>query len=216
MKKILVVDNHRDIREFMTNFLEKKGHHVITAEDGLTALETLKTYVPDVMFVDLIMPNIGGKKLCQIVRRMPELGDVYIAILSGIAAEEKVTFTEFGANACIAKGPFNIMAKNVLTVLEQCKNKKSGVPPEEIMGIESVHSRSITQDLLSSQKHYEIILESMSEGILEVTTEAKVVYANPTAMSFLSKSDQTLLASDFTELFQGDDRKRIKKALAVP
>ena len=59
MKKILVVDNHRVIREFMTNFLEKKGYHVITAEDGLTALETLKTYVPDVMFVDLIMPNIG-------------------------------------------------------------------------------------------------------------------------------------------------------------
>ena len=216
MKKILVVDNHRVIREFMTNFLEKKGYHVITAEDGLTALETLKTYVPDVMFVDLIMPNIGGKKLCQIVRKMPELEDVYIAILSGIVAEEKVTFTEFGANACIAKGPFNIMAKNVLTVLEQCKNKESGLPTEEIMGIESVHSRSVTEDLLSSQKHYEIILESMSEGILEVTSEAKVVYANPTAVSLLSKSDQTLLASDFTKLFQGDDRKKIEKALTAP
>jgi CheY-like chemotaxis protein len=63
MKKILVVDNHRVIREFMTNFLGKKGCHVVTAEDGLSALETLKTYIPDVMFVDLIMPNIGGKKL---------------------------------------------------------------------------------------------------------------------------------------------------------
>ena len=114
MNKILVVDNHRVIREFMTNFLEKKGYHVITAEDGLTALETLKTYIPDVMFVDLIMPNIGGKKLCQIIRKMPELKDIYIAILSGIVAEEKVSYAEFGANACIAKGPFNIMAKNVL------------------------------------------------------------------------------------------------------
>ncbi len=216
MKKILVVDNHRVIREFMTNFLEKKGCHVITAEDGLSALEALKTYSPDIMFVDLIMPNIGGKKLCQIIRKMPDLRDVYIAILSGIVAEEKINYTEFGANVCIAKGPFNIMATNVLTVLDQWENKKTGLPSEEIMGIESVHSRSVTRDLLSSQKHYEIILESMSEGILEVTSEAKVVYANPIAVSLLSKSDQTLLASDFTELFQGDDRKRIKKALTAP
>lgn len=216
MKKILVVDNHRVIREFMTNFLEKKGCHVITAEDGLSALEALKTYSPDIMFVDLIMPNIGGKKLCQIIRKMPDLRDVYIAILSGIVAEEKINYTEFGANVCIAKGPFNIMATNVLTVLDQWENKKTGLPSEKIMGIESVHSRSVTRDLLSSQKHYEIILESMSEGILEVTSEAKVVYANPIAVSLLSKSDQTLLASDFTELFQGDDRKRIKKALTAP
>ncbi len=216
MKKILVVDNHRVIREFMTNFLEKKGCHVITAEDGLSALEALKTYSPDIMFVDLIMPNIGGKKLCQIIRKMPDLRDVYIAILSGIVAEEKINYTEFGANVCIAKGPFNIMATNVLTVLDQWENKKTGLSSEKIMGIESVHSRSVTRDLLSSQKHYEIILESMSEGILEVTSEAKVVYANPIAVSLLSKSDQTLLASDFTELFQGDDRKRIKKALTDP
>ncbi len=216
MKKILVVDNHRVIREFMTNFLGKKGCHVVTAEDGLSALETLKTYIPDVMFVDLIMPNIGGKKLCQIVRKMPDLRHVYIAILSGIVAEENINYTEFGANVCIAKGPFNVMAKNVLTVLDQSENKNTDLPSEEIMGIESVHSRSVTRELLSSQKHYEIILESMSEGILEVTSESKVVYANPIARSLLSKSDQTLLASDFTELFQKEDRKRITKLLNVP
>lgn len=216
MKKVLVVDNHRVIREFMTNFLEKKGCHVVTAEDGLSALETLKTYIPDVMFVDLIMPNIGGKKLCQIVRKMPELNKVYIVILSGIVAEDNINYSEFGANVCIAKGPFNVMAKNVLTVLDQLENKKIVLPSKEIMGIESVHSRSVTKDLLSSQKHYEIILESMSEGILEVTNEAKVVYANPIAVALLSKSDQTLLASDFTELFQKEDRKRITKLLNAP
>jgi len=216
MKKVLVVDNHRVIREFMTNFLEKRDCHVITAEDGLSALEALKTYTPDILFVDLIMPNIDGKKLCQIIRKMPDLKDVYIVILSGIVAEEKVKYTDFGANACIAKGPFNIMTKNVLTVLDQWENKKTGLPPEEIMGIESVHSRSVTQDLLSSQKHYEIILESMSEGILEVTSDAKVVYANPVAVSLLNKSDQTLLGCDFTELFQAEARKKIHKLLTDP
>ncbi len=60
MKKILAVDNDRIMRRFMTKLLEKEGHQVITAEDGLNALDILKNYTPDIMFVDLVMPNIDG------------------------------------------------------------------------------------------------------------------------------------------------------------
>jgi len=70
-KKILVVDNDPVVLRLMTNFLEKKGHQVLTAKDGLFALDVLKTHTPDVMFIDLVMPNIGGEKLCRIVRSMP-------------------------------------------------------------------------------------------------------------------------------------------------
>jgi len=89
MKKILVVDNHSMMLKFMSNLLEKEGHQVLTASDGLSALEILKTNIPDVIFADLIMPNIDGKKLCQIVRRIPKLKDVFVVILSAIAAEEE-------------------------------------------------------------------------------------------------------------------------------
>ncbi|MBW1614781.1 MAG: response regulator, partial [Deltaproteobacteria bacterium] len=57
-KKILVVDNNPVILKYMTNFLFKNGYQVLTAKDGLSALEILKTYTPDIIFVDLIMPNI--------------------------------------------------------------------------------------------------------------------------------------------------------------
>ena len=59
----------------------------MTAEDGLSALEILKTYTPDVIFVDLVMPNIDGKRLCKIIRGKKELKDVYLIILSAVAAE---------------------------------------------------------------------------------------------------------------------------------
>ena len=45
-KKILVVDNHPVMLKFMTNLLEKKGHEVMTAEDGLSALDILKKFIP--------------------------------------------------------------------------------------------------------------------------------------------------------------------------
>ena len=49
MKKILVVDNHPVMLKFMSNLLEKKGHQVLTALDGLSALDILKSNIPDVM-----------------------------------------------------------------------------------------------------------------------------------------------------------------------
>jgi len=216
VKKILVVDNDRLMLKFMTNFLVKNGFHVLTAENGLSALEVLKTYTPDVMFVDLIMPNIDGKNLCRIIRDMPELNNIYIIILSAVAAEEDINYTGFGANACIAKGPFNSMSQHILAVLNERETENTAVLSEQVMGAENIHSRTITKELLSSRKHFETILKGMSEGILELTPEAKIVYSNPVATSLLGVPEEKLLASDFTELFKANDRQRIRKFLDTP
>ena len=82
-KKILVVDDNRVMVSFMTKTLEQDGHEVFSAEDGLAAIEMLTSLTPDIMFIDLIMPNIGGDKLCQIVRKMSHLKDCYLVIISG-------------------------------------------------------------------------------------------------------------------------------------
>ena len=65
MKDILVVDNHPVVLKFMSRLLEKHGHRVWTAEDGLAALDILKTLTPHIIFIDLVMPNISGDKLCR-------------------------------------------------------------------------------------------------------------------------------------------------------
>ncbi|MBW2615119.1 MAG: response regulator [Deltaproteobacteria bacterium] len=212
-KKILVVDNDRLILEVMTNVLEKEGHEVLTAKDGISALGILGTYVPDVMLIDLIMPNIGGKTLCRIIRKMPEFKNLYVIILSAIAAEEEEDFTEIGANLCIAKGPLEEMARHVFDAIDQSDQRISPHPPRAAVGLESLRSREITKELLSVKRHFEIVLESMSEGILEITPEAKIVYANQAAFSLAGKPEEELLASNFIDLFSSPDRLRIKALL---
>ena len=86
-KKILVVDDNRQMLEFMTHLLEGEGHQVITSEDGFSALDLLTTFTPDIIFVDLVMPKIGGDKLCQIVRKMEHLQNCYIVLVSAAAAD---------------------------------------------------------------------------------------------------------------------------------
>ncbi len=208
-KKVLVVDNDRLILELMTGVLEKEGHEVFTAQDGISALDILGTCFPDVMFIDLIMPNIGGKTLCRIIRKMPEFKNAYIIILSAIAAEEDEDFTEYGADLCIAKGPLEEMARNVLDAIEQ-SSRTSSHPLGAAVGVEAIYPREITRELLSVKRHFEVVLESMSEGILELTPEAKIVYANPAAFSLACKPEEELLASNFIDLFSSPDRRRIK------
>jgi len=200
----------------MTSLLEKEGYQVLTAEDGLSAIDILKTYIPDAIFIDLVMPNISGEKLCRMIRSMPKLKDVYLIILSAIAAEEEVDFAGFGANTCIAKGPFNKMSEHVLAALDQSDKGDSNGSSGRIMGLEGIYQRQITKELISARRHFEVILSNMSEGILELTHEARIVYANPTAIFLLGRAEEKLLASDFTELFQKNDRQRIRKILETP
>jgi len=214
-KKILVVDNHPVILKFMTNLLEKRGHQVITAEDGLSALGILKTYIPDIIFVDLVMPNIGGEKLCKIIRSRPTLKDAYLIILSAVAVEEKMDLTRLGANAYIAKGPLNTMAQHILDTINQSCLEVSANFPEKILGLEGINEREITRELLSFKRHSEIILNNMSEGIVELNLEGRIIYANPMAISLTSILEEKLLASKFVDLFDGAFRERVKDMLNV-
>ena len=214
-KKILVVDNHPVMLKFMADLLKKERHHVVTAENGLAAIDILNTFTPDVVFIDLIMPHISGDKLCEVIRRMPKLEDAYIIILSAVAAEGEINASAFGANACIAKGPFNKMRQHILLALEKSDQKPSAFLPGEIMGREDVFPRRITIELLSIKRHFEVILNSMAEGILEITPEGRIVYANPAAISLINLPENKLLGSNFTDVLQEADRLRIKDHLGA-
>ena len=211
MKMILVVDNNPVVTKFMTNRLEKKGYHVLSAENGLSALNILETFIPDVIFIDLVMPNISGEKLCRIIRNTPQLKSVFIVIISGVAKDHKIDFIDLGANACIAKGPFNKFAENIFYVLDQLQTEGSCDVLNKVIGLDDIYEREITKELLSSREHFEVILNNNSDGILELTQKATVVYANPAAISFIGLSETKLLSSNFIELFHREaDRKRIK------
>jgi len=212
-QKALVVDNHPVVLKFMSNLLEREGYQVITAHDGISTLSILRSFKPDVIFLDLVMPNISGDKLCRIIRRNPALRQVHIVILSAIAAEERVDFVDMGADACIAKGPFNKMGEHVLAVLNNLGQASSAMLKKEIIGLEDIYERQVTKELVASKKHSDVILNNMSEGILELNGNAKIIYANPAAVSLIDIVEEDLLGRDFTDLFQGNFRRRVENLL---
>ena len=208
MNKVLVVDNNPVLLNLMHSFLSRQGYEVVTAEDGLSVLQILKRFKPDVIFLDLVMPNIDGEKLCRIIRGTPGMDRVKIVILSGLAAELEINISDWGVNACMAKAPFSVMSKSILTLLDRLEQNDNHVE-SEVLGVEDIFPREITTELLSVKKHLEVILSSISEGILETTADAKVVFTNPEAVSIIGQAEVKLLGSDLLEIFRDADIPRI-------
>jgi len=215
-KKILVVDNHPMVLKLIANLLEKEGHEVHTAEDGLSALDILKSYAPEIIFVDLVMPNISGEKLCRIIRNMPHLQGVFLVILSAIAAEEELDFAALGADACIAKGSMSNLARHVARVIELASPANREEKSRDIMGLEEVATREITRELLSSRKHFEVILSNMSEGILEFAAHRKIIFANPAAVALVGIPEEMLLGTEFAAIFSEQSFKAVAALLSSP
>jgi len=212
-KKILVVDDNRMILKFLSNLLEGQGHEVKTCEDGLAALSLLTAYQPDIVFVDLIIPKIGGDKLCQIIRTMEHMKNCYLVIISAAVAEMGLDFRKIGVNACIAKGPFGQMGNHVLAAVKDASDPSKTSTADKILGISSVdglpvYARRMTKELISRSRHLETILESMTEAILEVYT-GRVVYANTAAVILFGVPLENLLTAKPRELFDDESRNRI-------
>ncbi len=213
MKRVLVVDNDLLILEFMHEILSKAGHEVVTAEDGLSALDMLKTFTPDVIFVDLVMPNIEGRKLCQLIRQMDHVKDAYVVVLSAIAAEEEPNMTVLGADTCVAKGPLDEMAPHILALLEQPESRPPRETREEPIGVKGMRARRITKELLSVKRNFELILKGMSEGIVEINEQGRILYCNPKALSFFATAEGELLGSHLQDLFPEKDRPSVSRSL---
>ncbi len=215
MKSILVIDNDRVFLQLMTKFLEKEGHQVKTAIDGLNALDVLKTCTPDIIFIDLVMPNIDGETLCRILRGMDKFNNTYLVIVSAISTEECIDVAQLGANACIAKGPFEEMSQHVLATLDEPKSASLECFSGKVFGADCVYPRGITEELLSIRRHCEVILEKMTDGIFEINAADRIVYANQAARALVHIPLKGLLGLNFADLFGGEDHRRVVDLLRL-
>lgn len=81
-KKVLIVDDEPDILEFIQFNLERAGFEIETASNGVLALEQAKKFRPDLIILDIMMPELDGVEVCRELRSMPEFSSTLIAFLT--------------------------------------------------------------------------------------------------------------------------------------
>lgn len=104
---IMVVDDSLTVRKVTSRFLDRQGYRVVTAKDGIDALEQLREMVPDVMLIDIEMPRMDGFDLSQNIRADARLAAIpLIAITSRTADKHRQHALEVGINHYLGK-PYN-------------------------------------------------------------------------------------------------------------
>ena len=102
--KILVIDDDPDMLAFITAVLEDNGASVFTACNGIDGLKAAKIVIPDLITLDLSMPEMDGEELVKHIRQDSGLSEIPILIMSGvIRAKDISNLLKVGATAFLPK-----------------------------------------------------------------------------------------------------------------
>lgn len=89
MRKVLVVDDNAVNRKLAAALLKRLGMHVEEAEGGFVALDMLKSRPFDAVLLDISMPVMDGKEVCQLIRSSPDLSNLWVVAYTAHAMESE-------------------------------------------------------------------------------------------------------------------------------
>jgi len=81
-KKIMIIDDSKVIRKTAVMFLDGLDYEVLQVENGFDALSRIMDDMPDLVFIDVMMPRLGGYETCKIIKQNPDFESLPIVILS--------------------------------------------------------------------------------------------------------------------------------------
>jgi two-component system alkaline phosphatase synthesis response regulator PhoP len=132
MSRILVVDDDKQIVRLVRSYLEQAGYQVLTAYDGKTALHIIRREQPDLVVLDLLLPDHDGWEITRRVRSEPSLAGLPIIMLTArVEDTDKIVGLELGADDYITK-PFN-PREVVARVRAVLRRVSSGPAPPQIL-----------------------------------------------------------------------------------
>lgn len=121
-KKILVVEDDKDLRDFYSELLESEGFTVLTAENGQIGLEAVKSQKPDIVLLDLMMPVMDGKEMLHQMRSLPASSKTPVLVLTNAGDADNIRQTKFFDNANDFLIKSNITPDELLTRIKSMSN----------------------------------------------------------------------------------------------
>lgn len=111
---ILVVEDDRALRTFYQSALMIAGYHVVTAEDGVEALQRVEAYRPAAVVLDLGLPRLSGRDVSQELLAHPHFREIPVVVVTGT----DVSTLDVSSYACVLRKPVNLEA--LIKAVESC------------------------------------------------------------------------------------------------
>jgi DNA-binding response OmpR family regulator len=146
--KVLIVDDERGIIEVLEAYLERQGYEIQSAENGVEALRKVKSFDPDLMILDLMLPDISGEEVCRLVRMESDLPILMLTAKS--AEDDRINGIVIGADDYVTK-PFS--PREVIVRVQAILRRTQKAPPQAQPETEilSFNQRHLTIDPLKKE-----------------------------------------------------------------
>ncbi len=162
--KILLVDDEPDILEFLTYNLNKEGYVTYTASNGNEAIEVAKKEIPDLIILDVMMPDMDGIETCRELRAISDLKNVMITFLTARNEDySQIAGFDVGADDYINKPikPRVLISRIKALLRRSGANEKPVEEKEEMGGIKVDRERYLVtkgdQEITLPKKEFELI-----------------------------------------------------------
>lgn len=201
MKKpgsILVVDDDDAVRQLFVGCLRREGYEVHEAATGYEGLHLVKTRLPDLVLLDVRLPDVNGVEICREIKTTPQLRDVFVALCSGEATtvENKVDGLHTGADEYLIK-PFGVneLLARVQTLMRL---------------------RNTTAALRASEEHHRRLIDILPDAVCLIHPKGQLLTVNSQAVKMLGfENTQELIKKNIFDLTPPEEHERLQSEFTV-
>lgn len=168
-ESILIVDDEADIREMLSYNLTKEGYTVLLAENGKEAIEIAQKHLPDLILLDVMMPEMDGMEVCQILRSNARMENTLICFLTARSEDySQVAGFDSGADDYVSKP---IRPKVLISRINALIRRKNGPTQtaenngmsDLVINREKYQIEKGTEEIQLPRKEFELLALLMSE-----------------------------------------------------
>ncbi|HZI33369.1 MAG TPA: PAS domain S-box protein, partial [Candidatus Binatia bacterium] len=198
VSSILVVDDDDQLRQLFSTCLRREGYEVLEAASGQLGLQLAQTRFPDLVLLDVHLPDVSGVEVCRQIKTDPALRDVFVALCSGEATsdEHKVSGFQTGADEYLVK-PFGL--QELLARVQTL-----------------IRLRNTTAALRTSEEHHRRLIDILPDAVCLIHPKGRLLAVNSQAAAMLGYSNTgELLHQSIFDFTPAEEHERIKADIII-
>lgn len=186
--KLLLIDDSSEVRKFLAPMLRKQGYEVEEASAGMDGLRLAREKRPDLVLLDVVLPDINGLVICKQLKTDPALQGIFVVLITGEAVswEDRAAGLAVGADECLAKP----------------------IEPRELLSwVQAmVRAQQAEKWLRASEQRFRALVEHSCDAIAVLDAEGNFAYASPSTAGILGYREEELIGHSAFELVHAEDR----------
>ncbi|MEZ9303066.1 response regulator [Vibrio breoganii] len=199
-KLVMIADDEPVNLKILESFLRVEGYRVVSAHNGREVLDLIGEEKPDILLLDIMMPELSGFQVCEYLRNQYNYNELPIIMLTALnQTEDKVKGFDCGANDYLVK-PFNkqeLSARIQVHINASLSERRK--QENDSLSAELTQRERVESLLLETQTKLLEQLESTPEAIVCINENHKITFANKSATELLKRSIEQIKRSQIEE-----------------